>query len=102
MSQLFSGKDKKTRKILRKECKKIREKNEKNIAKKIFKPGDEITIEEVNDVFRKVKENGRRFAINENSDIKTEVIDGHLIFDTLDDMKKYYGGLYTIEEVFKW
>lgn len=72
------------------------------MAKKIFKPGDTITIEDVRESIQEINENCKRFAVNENCDVKREIKDGYAIFDSWEDMEKYYGGLYTIEEVFKW
>lgn len=72
------------------------------MAKKIFKPGDELTIEDVRESIRQINEDSKRYSVNESSGIKREVIGGCAVFDSYEDMEKYYGKLYTIDEVFKW
>lgn len=71
------------------------------MAQKIFKPGDEITIEDVRESMRRAEEAGR-FTINENCGVKPVEENGCLVFETEEDMEKYFGKLYTVEEAFKW
>ncbi len=40
------------------------------IKQKIFKPGDEVTIEDVTESMRIAEECAKRFAINENCGVK--------------------------------
>lgn len=72
------------------------------MAKKTFKPGDELTIEDVRESIRQINEDSKRYSVNESCGIKRELIGGCAVFDSHEDMEKYYGKLYTIDEVFKW
>ena len=69
---------------------------------KKFLPGDELTLEDVRESLRIIEERCYSRSINENNDVKFEIKDGCGIFESWEDMEKYYGGLYTIDEVFKW
>ena len=40
------------------------------MAKKIFKPGDELTIEDVRESIRQINEDSKRYSVNESSGIK--------------------------------
>ena len=70
------------------------------MANRILSDWSEVTDEDIQEVFQKMDERASKFAINEDCGVKTEVIDGHLVFDSWEDAEKYYGGLYTIDEVF--
>ena len=79
----------------------LRKKPGKN-GKENIKPGDKITIEDVRESFRHAEEVAKQYAPDEDCGVKYDIEDGCMVFDSWEDMGKYYGGLYTIEEVFKW
>lgn len=73
------------------------------IKQKIIKPGDEVTIEDVTESMRIAEECAKRFAINENCGVKPIIENDHLVFDSMEDAEKYFGGpLKDIDEAFKW
>lgn len=64
-----------------------------------FKEGDELTLEDVEQSIREAEEVGRRI-ITDNT-VKFTIKNGVKIFDSFEDMERYYGGpIRTVEEVF--
>ena len=73
------------------------------MIKEKFLPGDELTIEDVEESFRIAEECAKRFAVNENCGVNPIIENDCLVFDSLEDAEKYFGGkLKTIDEVFRW
>ena len=73
------------------------------MVKKIFKPGDKITIEDVRELFRHAEEVAKQYAPDEDCRVKYDIEDGCMVFDSMEDAEKYFGGPFKdIDEAFKW
>ena len=69
---------------------------------RIFKEGDELTLEDVRRSFREI--NNPKGLLKESIDLSRFPIDedGARVFDSFEEYDAAYGGTVAFEETFKW
>jgi len=65
---------------------------------KTFKEGDNLTLEDIHEILQESK---KKRPINESNGIQPTLKNGVFVFETDEDIEKYFGGTVSLEEAFK-
>ena len=65
---------------------------------KKYKEGDDLTLSDIHTFLQKSK---KKRPINESNGIKPYLENGVFVFETDEDIEKYFGGTVSLEEAFK-